>query len=46
MMQVCGDDYFKMDALGNWSVRDFLTYLKYMKQKGEIEIFLRDTQKE
>jgi hypothetical protein len=46
MMQVCGDDYFKMDALGNWSVIDFLTYLKYMKQKGEIENFLNASKHE
>jgi hypothetical protein len=41
MMQVCGDDCFKMDTLGNWGVIDFLTYLKYMKQKGEIELFIK-----
>ena len=45
-MLVCGDDYFKMEKLGNWNVLDFLTYLKYMQQKGEIETFLRQAKDE
>lgn len=44
-MQSCGYNIFNMEALLKMNVVEWFTYLTYMQQKGEIEIFLRDTQK-
>ena len=39
MMQCVNHDPLKLGDLGKLNVMEFLTYLQYAKQKGEIEIF-------
>jgi len=43
MMQTCDYDLFKLDALLKMNIIDWLTYLQFIKQKGEIELFISQT---
>lgn len=42
-MQSCGDNIFNLEALLKMNYVEWLQYLTYMKQKGEIELFLDKT---
>jgi len=39
MMQCVDNDITRLDDVLKLNVLDFLTYLQYAKQKGEIDIF-------
>lgn len=43
MIKSVGYDFLKLPDLLKQNAGDWLFYLNYMAQKGEIEIFLRDT---
>jgi hypothetical protein len=45
MLQACCDNPFLLEQLGKWTYIEFLTYLQFMKQKGEIELFLKEVNK-
>jgi hypothetical protein len=46
LLQICGDNAFMLEKLGKWTYIEMLTYLQYMKQKGEIELFIQQSKGE
>lgn len=45
MLQLCDMDAFKLSSLGKWTYIEMLTYYQYLKQKGEIELFIEQSKK-